>query len=73
MANKEGVIFIEEPLVMGEVLHKEVLENHVAIGGRSQAKTRDDTPGVGIDNKDRFSGRVKDYRVRSLIPYTVNG
>lgn len=72
MAYKEGMILIKKLLIMDEVLHKEILESGVAICRRSQAKARDDSPCIRIDDENSFLGRIEDYRVCSLLPDTVN-
>ncbi len=73
MTNKEGVIFIEQGLIMREVFRKKSLKGLIAIPLHPKPQASDDATGIGIDNEYRPPCRIEDYRVCGLLPYAMDG
>jgi len=72
MADKKRMIFIEEPFVRGQLVHKQGLEGMIVFPIRCQAQAAEDATSVGIDDKDRFPGSVKNYGIGCLFTNTGN-
>jgi hypothetical protein len=58
VADKEGMIFVEKPLLVGQILCEKPLKSAIAVALRGQAKATHDAPGIGIDDEDGLLGRV---------------
>ena len=72
-ADQQGVVFIEQPNIGWQIIHKELLVGSIAIVIRSQTNTVDDTTGISVNNKNRLAGSIQYYGVSRLLSNAVNG
>ena len=72
-ANQQGMIFIEQSGISGQVIHKEALISRIAIAIRGYAESAGYTASVSINNKCGLVGGIEYYGVGCLVADTVNG
>ncbi len=52
MPHQQGVVFVEEPGLVGQILHEEFLGSGIAPLSREQAQPLKNAAAVGIHHKD---------------------
>jgi len=52
------MVFVEQPDISRQIIHKKALVGSVAVIFRGQTSTTYYTPGIGIDNENWLVGRV---------------
>jgi hypothetical protein len=72
MPDKESVVFVEELLIVGQIVHEDRLKCSVVAIIRVESQPVHNAMGIGIDNKYRFSGSVEDYGIGGLLPDSIN-
>ena len=72
-ADQQGVVFIKQGGVGGQIVREKVLIGGIAVALRRQAEAVDDAAGVGVNDESRFVGGIQDYGVGGLRPDAVDG
>jgi hypothetical protein len=72
-ADQQGVVFIEEPGIRRQIIHKKGLIGTVTVAIRGQASAVDNAPGIGIDNKNWLPGSIQDYGIGGFLSNAMNG
>jgi hypothetical protein len=73
VAHQEGVIFVVEPFIVGQVIHKQRLKCGITISCWGKPEAAQDAAGIGIDDEYRLPCSVEYYGVRCLLADAVNG
>ncbi len=71
--DQQGVVFIKQPNISWQTIHKERLVGSIAIVIRSQTNAVDDTPGISVNNKNWLVGSIQYYGVSRLLPNAMDG
>jgi hypothetical protein len=71
-ADQQGMVFIEQHGIGGQIIHKKGLIGSVAITGRYQTNTVNDATSISVDNKNWLISRIQYYGIGSLLPNTVD-
>jgi hypothetical protein len=63
VADEESVVFIEQLLIGGQVLHEQRLESGIVTSWWAQPQSGEYALGVGVNDEYRLVCGVEDYRV----------
>src|SRR4030043_1261197 len=70
--NQKGMIFIEQPLIMRKMVHKEILNRLIGSFFRNDSMPRKNPPCIGVDNEYRFLKAIEEDTVCCFRPDSIH-
>ena len=72
-ADQQSMVFVKQPGIVRQTIHKERLIGIIAITPRCQTDTVDDATSISINNENWLIGSIQNYRIGCFLSNTVNG
>jgi len=70
--DQQGMIFIEQPGIGGQIIHKKGLIGGIAIIIRCPPDTVDDATSISVNNKNWLISRIQYYGISCLLSNTID-
>ncbi len=70
--DKEGMVFVEQPFIVGEIVHEESLQGGIVVFACIKPQPFRNTMSIGINDEYWLPGGIEDYRIGSLLTNTID-